>query len=211
MGGIKGAAQLLKREAGAASPIREYTDIIVREVDRVDHLIEQLLDLSRPVKFHLAPLNIHELLDEVLLLERYSVEAGRVLVRKQFDPSLPFIQGDRAQLTQVFLNVVKNALQAIGGDGCLTMTTRMETDFHIREEGKGRGKFIRVEVQDDGPGISEENLPYIFSPFFTTKEKGAGLGLAICHRIITEHGGLIRVESREGEGAMFKVSLLVAE
>ena len=211
LGGIKGAAQLLKREAGAASPIREYTDIIVREVDRVDHLIEQLLDLSRPVKFHLAPLNIHELLDEVLLLERYSVEAGRVLVRKQFDPSLPLIQGDRAQLTQVFLNVVKNALQAIGGDGCLTMTTRMETDFHIREEGKGRGKFIRVEVQDDGPGISEENLPYIFSPFFTTKEKGAGLGLAICHRIITEHGGLIRVESREGEGAMFKVSLLVAE
>jgi len=211
LGGIKGAAQLLKREAGAASPIREYTDIIVREVDRVDHLIEQLLDLSRPVKFHLAPLNIHELLDEVLLLERYSVEAGRILVRKQFDPSLPLIQGDRAQLTQVFLNVVKNALQAIGGDGCLTMTTRMETDFHIREEGKGRGKFIRVEVQDDGPGISEENLPYIFSPFFTTKEKGAGLGLAICHRIITEHGGLIRVESREGEGAMFKVSLLVAE
>jgi len=211
LGGIKGAAQLLKREAGVASPIREYTDIIVREVDRVDHLIEQLLDLSRPVKFHLAPLNIHELLDEVLLLERYSVEAGRVLVRKQFDPSLPLIQGDRAQLTQVFLNVVKNALQAIGGDGCLTMTTRMETDFHIREEGKGRGKFIRVEVQDDGPGISEENLPYIFSPFFTTKEKGAGLGLAICHRIITEHGGLIRVESREGEGAIFKVSLLVAE
>ena len=211
LGGIKGAAQLLKREAGAASPIREYTDIIVREVDRVDHLIEQLLDLSRPVKFHLAPLNIHELLDEVLLLERHSVEAGKVLVRKQFDPSLPLIQGDRAQLTQVFLNVVKNALQAIGGDGCLTMTTRMETDFHIREEGKGRGKFIRVEVQDDGPGISEENLPYIFSPFFTTKEKGAGLGLAICHRIITEHGGLIRVESREGEGAMFKVSLLVAE
>jgi two-component system nitrogen regulation sensor histidine kinase GlnL len=211
LGGIKGAAQLLKREAGAGSSVRQYTDIIVREVDRVDHLIEQLLDLSRPVEFHMASLNIHELLDEVLLLERHSVEAGRVLVRKQFDPSLPLIRGDRAQLNQVFLNVVKNALQAIDGDGSLTITTRMETDFHIREEGKGRGKFIRVEVQDDGPGIPEEDLPYIFSPFFTTKERGTGLGLAICHRIITEHGGLIRVESREGEGAVFKISLLVAE
>jgi signal transduction histidine kinase len=87
----------------------------------------------------------------------------------------------------------------------------METDFHIREEGRGRGKFIRVEIQDNGPGISEEHLPYIFSPFFTTKQRGTGLGLAISHRIITEHGGLIRVESRAGEGAVFKISLLVAE
>lgn len=211
LGGIKGAAQLLQREGGLAASLREYTDIIVREVDRVDRLIEQLLDLSRPVKFHLSSLNIHEILDEVLLLEKHSVEGGEVLIRKHFDPSLPLIRGDRAQLTQVFLNVVKNALQAIGGEGSLTMTTRVETDFHIREEGRGHGKFIRVEVQDDGPGISEENLPYIFSPFFTTKERGVGLGLAVCHRIITEHGGLIRVESREGEGALFKISLLVAE
>ena len=95
--------------------------------------------------------------------------------------------------------------------GSLKVTTRMETDFHIREQGGERGKFISVEIEDDGPGITEEDLPQIFSPFFSTKSNGAGLGLSICDRIIKEHGGLIRVESREGAGASFKVSLLVAE
>ncbi|MFQ5904098.1 MAG: nitrogen regulation protein NR(II), partial [Candidatus Binatia bacterium] len=174
-------------------------------------LIEQLLDLSRPAKLNLVSLNIHELLDDVLLLERETVQEGRVVVRKHFDPSLPPIRGDRAQLTQVFLNLVKNAFQAMDGQGCLTITTRIETDFHIREQGKERGKFIWVDIEDNGTGIKDENLPHIFSPFFTTKNNGTGLGLAICYRIIKEHGGLIRVESREGNGATFKVSLLVAD
>jgi two-component system nitrogen regulation sensor histidine kinase GlnL len=211
LGGIKAAAQLLKREGRANASVQEYTEIIVREVDRVNGLIEQLLDLTHPVKFHPAALNIHELIDEVLLLEGVEMEKGSVRVRKQFDPSLPPIWGDRAQLTQVFLNLVKNAVQAVERRGCLTITTRIETDFHIREAGKGRSRFIRVEVQDNGRGIPAADLASIFSPFFTTKEKGAGLGLAICHRIITEHGGLIRVDSRAGEGALFKISLPVAE
>lgn len=210
LGGIKGAAQLLRRKVADDAPVVEYTDIMIREVDRVNFLLEQLLDLSQPAKLNLAPLNIHELLDQVLLLEGEAARERDTEVRKRFDPSLPPIYGDRPQLTQVFLNLVKNAFQAIGGRGCLTVTTRMETDFHIREEGKERGKFIWVDVQDNGAGIAEKNLPHIFSPFFTTKNSGTGLGLAICYRIIKEHGGLIRVESREGEGTTFKVSLRVA-
>ena len=97
------------------------------------------------------------------------------------------------------------------GQGFLEITTRIETDFHIRSQGRERGKFIWVDIEDDGPGIKDEDLPHIFSPFFTTKNSGTGLGLAICYGIVKEHGGLIRVENREGKGASFKVSLLVAE
>jgi two-component system nitrogen regulation sensor histidine kinase GlnL len=211
LSGIRGTAQLLKREIARNPALAEHTDIIIREVDRVNDLIEQLLDLSRPATLQLAALNIHELLDHVLLLEQQTIREAAVEVKKNFDPSLPAIHGDRDKLTQVFLNLVKNALQAMDGRGCLTITTRMETDFHIREQGKSRGKLIRVDIEDNGPGIEEENLPHIFAPFFTTKNNGTGLGLAICHRIITEHGGLIRVESHERAGAIFKVSLLVGE
>ena len=211
LGGIRGAAQLMKREVGSNAALAQYADIVVREADRVNLLIEGLLDLTRPATLHLGPLNIHELLEEVLLLEREAVADWDIAVKKSFDPSLPPIMGDRAQLTQVFLNLVKNAFQAMNGKGCLNIATRMETDFHIREQGKKRNQFIWVDVEDDGPGIREEDLQHIFSPFFTTKNNGSGLGLAVCHRIINEHGGLIRVESREGAGATFKVSLLVAE
>ncbi|HEY2990078.1 MAG TPA: ATP-binding protein [Candidatus Binatia bacterium] len=211
LGGIKGAAQLLKREVNTNPSLLQYADIVVREVDRVNRLIEQLLDLSRPATLHLDALNIHEILDEVLLLQCEAVANGGVNVRKNFDPSLPPIRGDRAQLTQVFLNLVKNAIQAMNGRGTLRVTTRIETDFHIREQGKERGKFIWVDIEDDGPGIKEEDLPHIFAPFFSTKNNGTGLGLSICYRLIKEHGGVIRVESREGAGASFKVSLLVAE
>ncbi len=210
LGGIKGAGQLLRRSGASDPSLLVYTDIIIREVDRVNLLIEQLLDLSRPANLNLAPLNIHELLDHVLLLEKQIFEAHQVVVKTYFDPSLPPVLADQAQLTQVFLNLVKNAAEAIKDQGCLTITTRIETDLHVREFGKERGKFIWVLIEDDGAGIKEDDLPRIFSPFFTTKNSGTGLGLAICYRIIKEHGGLIRVQSREGQGTIFKVSLLVA-
>jgi two-component system nitrogen regulation sensor histidine kinase GlnL len=211
LAGIKGAAQLLRREVNSNPSLLQYADIVVHEVDRVNRLIEQLLDLTRPSELNLYALNIHEILDQVLLLEKEAAEGGGITVKKYFDPSLPPIRGDRGQLTQVFLNLVKNSFQAMNGRGSLRVTTRMETDFHIREQGRERVKLIWVDIEDDGPGIKEEDLPNIFSPFFSTKNGGTGLGLSICYRIIKEHGGLIRVDSREGEGASFKVSLLVAE
>ena len=211
LGGIKGAAQLLRRSIDAQSSLREYTDIMVREVDRLNQLIEQLLDLSRPPQLTLAPVNIHEILEDVLLLEGQALAGKKISVKKKFDPSLPPIRGDRAQLTQVFLNLVKNAFQAMQGTGTLTITTRLETDFHIRGQGTARNRFIWVDVADEGTGINEEDLPHIFSPYFTTKNGGTGLGLAICYRIVKEHGGLIRVDSLKGIGTNFKVSLMVAD
>jgi len=211
LGGIKGAAQLLRRAVEGDASLCVYTDIMIREVDRVNQLIEQLLDLSRPWQLNFAPVNIHEILEEVLLLEGQTAPEKSVTVKKLFDPSLPPIRGDRAQLMQVFLNLVKNAYQAMEHGGDLTLATRLETDFHVRAQGRQRSRFIWVDIADDGAGIKEADLPHIFSPFFTTKNSGTGLGLATCYRIINEHGGLIRVESTECKGTTFKVSLVVAE
>jgi two-component system nitrogen regulation sensor histidine kinase GlnL len=210
LGGIRGAAQLLKRALDHDSSLLEYANIMIREVDRVDKLIEQLLDLARPAKLELTAVNIHEVLEDVLLLETHTAEAPPIAVKKRFDPSLPPIRGDREQLTQVFLNLVKNAFQAMPRGGFLTVATRLETDFHIRGQGTDRSRWIWVDIEDEGVGIKEEDLPHIFSPFFTTKNNGTGLGLAACYRIVKEHGGLIRVESIEGKGTTFRISLVVA-
>src|SRR5258706_953587 len=209
-GGIKGAAKLLCRSADGNRSVNEFTDIMIREVDRVNNLIEQLLDLSRPKELKLAPVNIHEILEDVLLLEGQTVDDKQIEIKKYFDPSLPPIHGDRAQLMQVFLNLVQNAFQAMANSGTLTVTTRLETDFHIRGQDRATNRFIWVDIADQGGGITEEDLPQIFSPFFTTKTSGTGLGLATCYRIVKEHGGTIRVESIEGQGSIFKVSLMVA-
>jgi two-component system nitrogen regulation sensor histidine kinase GlnL len=210
LGGIKGAAQLLRRSVDENPSVTAFTDIMIREVDRVNNLIEQLLDLTRPKELNLAPVNIHEILDDVLMLEGQTVGDKQIEIKKRFDPSLPPIHGDRAQLMQVFLNLVKNAFQAMAKAGALTVTTRLETDFHIRGQGRTSKRYIWVDIADEGGGIRDEDLPQIFSPFFTTKTSGTGLGLATCYRIVKEHGGTIRVESAEGQGSIFKVSLMVA-
>lgn len=207
LSGIRGAAQLLRAELLPEESVVENTAIIIREVDRVNELLEQLLDLARPPRLTLEPLNVHELLNHVLDLETNTVEANHIRIQRAYDPSLPPILGDRAQLTQVFLNLIKNAFQAMSGKGCLTLATRVETDFSVRTRSRQKARLARIDVEDDGPGIEPGNLPHIFSPFFTTKQSGTGLGLAVCHRVITEHGGTIRVESRPGRGTVFKVSL----
>ena len=211
LGGIKGAAQLLRRSLDRDSSLLEYTNIMTREVDRVNLLIEQLLDLSRPAKLEIVPLNIHEVLEDVLMLELKTKAEPTITVKKLFDPSLPPIRGDQNRLTQVFLNLVRNGYQAMDGSGTLTITTRLDTDRYVRGQGTGRSKFIWVEIADQGVGIKEEDLLHIFSPFFTTKNSGTGLGLAVCYWIIKEHGGIIRVETSEGKGSTFKVSLVVAD
>lgn len=207
LSGIRGAAQLLKAEFSHEESVVENTAIMIREVDRVNELMEQLLDLARPTKLRLEPLNIHELLNHILYLERTTVDAANILIRREYDPSLPPILGDRTRLTQVFLNLVKNAFQAMAGKGCLTLATRVETDFSMRTGSRRKVRLARIDIADDGPGIAPADLPHIFSPFFTTKQSGTGLGLAVCHQVISEHGGTIRVESHRGQGTVFKVSL----
>lgn len=210
LGGIKGAAQLLAGALAADAESRRFTSLITREVDRVSALLEQLLELTRPPRLRLGAVNIHRVLQDVLALERAA--AGPALtVRLNFDPSLPDVWADEARIRQVFLNLVKNALEAMQRRGTLAITTRMETDFRVRAVGQERNRrYLSVDVEDSGPGIVPEDHERIFAPFFTTKNDGTGLGLSVSHHLVAQHGGLLRVESEPGRWTRFRVSLPVA-
>lgn len=206
LGGIKGSAQLLQEELEKEKRLTEYTGIIIREAERVNRLIEELLDFANPKKLSLRPMNIHKILEDIILLMSEAIKTKGITVYKEFDPSLPLIKGDKERLSQVFLNIVKNSVEAVDKNGWLMVSTRMVTEYQMveREERKG---VIVVEVSDSGKGMGQETLERLFTPFFSTKEKGTGLGLAISHRIVREHKGNIKIKSRIGEGTAVSVTL----
>ena len=171
--GIRGSAQLLDRKV-SDEKLREFTGVIMREADRLNNTVEQMLDFTRPSKLNITSLNIHQILDKVVLLLKEGGQSGKVA--KEFDPSLPPVLGDDGQLTQVFLNLIKNAVEAAGKKGEVTVKTRVATDFHRTDESAADVKFASIEIRDNGPGIAEENMDKIFTPFFTTKAGGSGLG-----------------------------------
>jgi two-component system, NtrC family, nitrogen regulation sensor histidine kinase GlnL len=217
LAGIRGAAQLLQGRVSHDRSAVEYTGVMIREIDRLSELLGQLLQLAAGPRLELQQVNVHKVLTEVLLLEREAAPSG-VKIFTQFDPSLPAVSGDEAQLAQVFRNLIKNGLQALVGcrGGMLTISTRMATDFHLvrLKEQTGRkaarrGRFLSIDFADNGPGIAPDRLPQLFTPFFTSKSRGTGLGLAVSQRIVAQHGGTIRVESTPGQGALFHVYLPV--
>jgi two-component system, NtrC family, nitrogen regulation sensor histidine kinase GlnL len=204
--GIRGAAQLLREEL-ALPEAREYTDVIIRETDRLNALMEEMLDFARPHALTRTPVNLHEVLDSVIALERPSCAMRGVLIRQQYDPSLPDIWADRNHLTQVFLNLVRNAWEAMPHGGMLTLTTRRSSE-PVRV-GPGGGPMLVVELSDEGLGIPLTVQQKLFTPFFTTKAKGSGLGLSIAHKIIEEHGGRFVIKSTPGQGTTVRVYLPV--
>lgn len=215
LGGIRGAAQLLRdelKDRPALAPYREYVDVMIREVGRIDRLLTEFLSFSEPQPPRLSPVNLNALLDRILLLQSASEARGEAVVVKEFDPSLPDIQGDAEQLTQVFLNLIKNAFEAMGGHGTLRVVSRLDTDYQIRSlrGGDRKTQVVAIDVSDTGPGIPEADLPKLFTPFFTTKGRGIGLGLALSHRIVHAHRGTMAVRSEPGRGATFTTWLPVS-
>jgi len=211
--GIRGAAQLMKSElstesgAGASKGLIEYLDVILKEADRLNNVLEGILDFTRLKPREIRAYNIHSILDRVLLLNEEGVRKNGVVLTRLYDPSLPDIIGNQDQLVQVFLNIIKNAIEAMPAGGKLTVVTRMSDLFtSVQADGK-KHRLMVVKVSDTGPGIKPEHLTDIFTPFFTTKDKGVGLGLALSYQIVQEHLGTIRVESQENEGTMFSVYL----
>jgi len=210
LGGIKGAGQLLAERFADDADTSRLTTLITREVDRVSALLDQLLELTRPPRLRPEAVNVHRVVQEVLLLEGARA-TDALTVDCRFDPSLPAVWADEAQLRQILLNLVKNALDAMDRAGTLRVTTRIETDFHIRHaDWEASRQFLSVEIADTGPGIPADDCERIFTPFYTTKAQGSGLGLAITHHLVTQHGGLIHVESEPGRGTKMRVSLPVA-
>jgi PAS domain S-box-containing protein len=202
LGAIRGAVQLLGRELGAGSPLSEYTTVLLTEVDRVNRIIEMLLDLARPVAIRPAPVNLHQLLERVALLSEETARERQVTIVRRYDPSLPPILGDEDRLVQVFHNLVRNGIEAMKDGGQLTLATRVSMNplFGKVDMGAGQRSMVEVQVLDEGSGIPAAARGRIFDPFFTTKERGLGLGLAICHQIMEQHRGAIHIDSIENHG-----------
>lgn len=206
LGGIKGAAQLLEREFTPGSEMLDYTKVMIRETERIDHIIRELLELASPRPLKLAPVNLHKILADILLLQKQAVSDANIVFIQHLDPSIPEILADEAMLTRLFLNLICNAIDAMGVDGRLTVTSRVLSDYRMTQFER-KSRMVAIEISDDGPGIPQEDLENIWTPFFSTKSTGTGLGLTICHKIVSEHRGMIKAESDSGHGTKFTVLL----
>jgi two-component system nitrogen regulation sensor histidine kinase GlnL len=212
LGAIRGAVQLLRRELGDEARWQEYTDVLLKEVDRVNRIIEMLLDLGRPVALRPVPLNIHQLLERVALMSEELAARRSVSIVRRYDPSLPPILADEDRILQVFHNLVRNGIEAMPRGGRLTLITRLSTSplFAKVDLGRGLKSMAEVQVLDEGEGIPEATRARLFTPFFTTKDRGLGLGLALCHRILEEHKGAIQISSEPGKGTAVSCFLPIA-
>ncbi len=206
LAGLQGSAELLAREA--EGPAREYAAVIAREARRVDGLVRELLDLARPAALQTAPVNVHDVLGDVLVLVRGISGADRIAFVERYDPSLPPVLGDQEKLTQVVLNLVRNALDAVvdRSDPMIILETSVAS-LRVRSAGGRTRPLARISIQDNGPGIPEPMLGRLFTPFATSKPHGTGLGLAISKRIVDAHGGRIEVKNRGGGGAEANLDL----
>ena len=205
LSGMKGAAQILESEIADSPRTRECTGILLDEIDRLTNLIGQLLDIAGPSRLDTKAVNIHELLDQVVLTLQPGL-SPTIEIARVFDPSLPPVRVDVSRLIQVLMNLIRNAAEAGGDPATITLRTRMETSYRVGGQ-NGREQFLSIDICDEGPGIPEQDIHKIFNPFFTTKDDGTGLGLAISQRIVNEHGGVLRVQPQKQGGAVFTVTL----
>lgn len=207
LGGIRGAGEILALRAADAKT-REAAELIVREADRITSLVDDLMVFARGDALRLADVNLHRLLDDVLdLLTHDPISAGAHLERR-FDPSLPDISADADRLTQVFLNLARNALQALeGSGGTLSIATRITLGHRLTGADGEPVATVVVEFRDTGPGMAPDVLGRVGTPFFTTRPGGTGLGLALSQHWIARHQGTLRIESVPGRGTLARVAL----
>lgn len=204
LAGITGAAQLLSMNLSTED--LELTDLIVEESRRIVKLLEQVEqfgNLSLPQR---KPVNIHDVLDRARRSALVSYGAHMDII-EDYDPSLPHAEGDADQLLQVVLNLLKNASEAAGEKGKIRIRTYYEHSFRLRRaDGTGQPLPLQIEIIDDGPGLPDDLKGDVFDPFVSGRENGTGLGLALVSKIISDHGGLITVDSVPGR-TVFKLSL----
>jgi two-component system, NtrC family, nitrogen regulation sensor histidine kinase GlnL len=204
LGGLRGAAQLLERELPTAA-LKEYTRVIIGEADRLAALVDSISGPSQaPSK---SVLNVHEICEHVYHLLRAEAPGG-VSIERDYDPSLPDARLDRHQLIQALLNVARNALQALEGNGRIVLRTRARS--HVSIGSVSHRLVAGLEVEDNGPGVPEQLRACIFYPLVTGRAQGTGLGLAVAQELATRNGGIIEFESEAGR-TVFTLLLPVGE
>jgi len=187
--------EFLPRDESKREEYLAFTELILKEIRRVNEIVEQFLSLSRPFHLEQKPGRLDKLLKNLIVLFQEEASSQRITLQEAIDSNLPLIKMDEERLTQVFINIMKNGIQAMEHGGTLRVETHLLKDR------------IQVAISDSGPGIAPDQLEKIFNYYYTTKEKGVGLGLPIAHRIIEAHGGQLDVESRVGSGTKVTVTL----
>ncbi len=200
LGGLRGAAQLLEKELQNKN-LKEYTQIIISEADRLRNLVDRMMVHETPPQ--LSSINLHEILEYVVEVCR-AESTEELKITRDYDPSLPLLQGDKDQLIQVFMNVLRNALQAIATNGQVWIQTRIKRHCTIRQD------FYRlaaeIKVMDDGPGIPQDIKREVFYPLITGRPEGTGLGLSIAQSLLQSNGGSINYE-RQADRTIFTILL----
>jgi PAS domain S-box-containing protein len=204
LSGIRGAAQLLAEDAPNSEALK-CAQIITKEADRLRSLLDTLKQLEPFAEEVFELIDIHELLMETIYLESMSKSGEHIQYKQNYDVTIPPIHGDRNALKQVFLNLIKNAAEAITDKGQVEVSTRWITEHKL----KGQNS-MSIEISDDGAGIPPDSLEKIFNPFYTTKKEGSGLGLFLAYQIIAKHGGAIFIDSDVGVGTTIKVFLPIS-
>jgi len=184
-----------------------FQGLALKEVDRICGLINDLLSFARPSKPNVAPENISDVVENIARILETQAKEKNVEITREFDLSLPKVWIDKEQMKQVFMNLILNAIQAMNDGGSIVISTRISA----RSNAELIKEYVQVGIRDTGVGIPEENLEHIFDPFFTSKDEGSGLGLAVSHQIVQEHGGFLTVESTVGKGAVFFVHVPVGK
>jgi signal transduction histidine kinase len=191
--------------------VREkFNRVVPRELERVQAVIEDMMELARPAAMHREPVNLNELVTQVLELYESQASAQTIKIGRKYEQELPFCMADRKRLHRCFSNIVSNGIQAMPNGGDLTLRTHQVPTMVFPNSGLPDPRpepAIQVTISDTGQGIPPDRLSRIFDPFFTTKEKGMGLGMAITHRIIEDHKGTIDVHSEVDLGTTFTVHL----
>jgi len=215
LGVIKGSAEMLSQKVAESQPlVAELAGYISSEVNRLNALVVRFLDFARPSKLEMRPERISEIVDHALESAAASFPNAKVKVERQYAPGLPDIQADRQLCEQVFVNLITNAFQAMGGqaapsngppDGNPGGTRNGVLRMSIAPEVSSGEPGVCVTVEDSGPGVPPEMREQIFNPFFTSKKDGVGLGLSIVAKIVDDHRGKIRLDSDSTQGARFRV------
>ena len=209
LSGIRGSAQLLLKDLKNDGQ-REYMEIVIEEVDRINRLVKKMMDLTRPALNDFKPTNIHQVLEEILILEKGTLEMKEGAFVQVYDPSIPTIKANKDALKQVFLNLVKNAVEASPKGGRVRISTQYNTDYTFRKKQDTLSPHnIVVKITDSGLGMTKTTMKKLFTPFFTTKKRGTGLGMVVSLKIVENHHGKIKVTSEENIGTVIQVFLPV--